>query len=271
MQDPTASLGYQTVPAGAGPNSPSIGFGVLPIPAELVTFYAFEGATVDAVIIERRDASTYLYDALITVIPGAPARVLGSFSAGTVTEAVRYVYTGGTAYGVRSASAITVDGTGMSLDIRAPAELRIGDGGPAFLMRTLSGEGVSLSQAGQVGNRNNVVYANLPGNPSVTIRKLYGATDTDLKCDFNVSGFATVAGTRMDIAVNAGGGAAKGGQFVFSAPVINAHQSIPGLVRLTGLGAAATITINLQWASTGNVQQDGNDWITLDVTEVPVQ
>jgi hypothetical protein len=267
MLDPTASIGYQTVPAGAGANEPSIGFGVVPIPAELVTFYAVELATVNAVIIERRDATTYLYDALITLPTLAPARVLGACFLGTVSETVRYTINAGTAWGVRNSGIITFDNTGVA-DFRAPFRLQIGDGGPAFLMRTLSGEGASLAGAGQVGNRNNATFANLPGNPSKSIRKLYDGAETDLKCVYTVSGFSAAVGTRMDIAVNDGAGPDKGGQLFFNTAGV--HTSIPGLSRLMGR-AAGNYTINLQWASTALVQQDTNDWVTLDIVEVPVQ
>jgi hypothetical protein len=259
-----------TVPPGAGPGDARIVIGST-VPPGLAAYYAtgpFNGqpdTVVTAILFYGTGGVIYEWDALL-LNPAygldTPLRGFGRFDPASLVPYKEVWRLVGQGYYFDAGTSGIVEGS-MRINQVNGGRFNIQD-------KVLSGQGQTLSQVAGVGARNNVAFANLPGNPSVTITKLYPAADTDLKCVYNVSGFATVAGTRMDIAVTAGAGAAKGGQLVFSAPVINSHLWIPGLTRLTGLGVGA-ITVNLQWASTGNVQTDGNDWVELDVMEVPIQ
>ncbi len=259
----------QTIPPGAGPGDPRIVIGS-DIPPGLVAYYAtgpWDGnpeTVIEATIYYGVGGVPYEWDALVLNPIGwgdGPIRAFGRFdpfSLNVYKEIFRLI---GDSVEFLPGTILTSRG---SIAVQSPGSL-------ATYGKAITGQGATLAQAGVVGSRASTTFANIPGNPSLTITKIHGAASTDLLCRYSITCFSAAVNNLVQIAVNTGAGAAVGGKLFFN--VANSHTTLVGVTRLTGLGAGG-ITVNLQWATSGGAftaQQDTNDWDTLDISEVAVQ
>jgi len=154
-------------------------FGTLPgwivtteIPAELVTFYALEAATMAMVQLYELSATSYEYDGLITV-GGGVFRVFGGYN-GVVTETGRYSDAGLVVYGTRSATTITLAGS-SNLVIRDSSTVRIAAGTTTGLLEIQNDAGTPANPSGRFtidgisAPRSVITYDAITGNPIVSV------------------------------------------------------------------------------------------------------
>ncbi len=263
MRSLFATLTQLVIPAGGGPSSPAVVIGGAPFPPELVTFYATEPATLVGVILKRADSTNYVYDALIIDAFGAPNQVNGKVAAGVVNEVYRIIGSGVNAleFGFRSpVPRVIFNGVGT---VRFTNGHALEIGGDLVCTRNKTYSAMSV-----VGSRNVNTFANVPNNPSVTLTKLGGATETDLVYWFSQGCFGGAINANVEFGADAGTGTAAGGNQFFN--VALTHFNVAGGNRITNLAAGA-YTVNLKWrAIAGTIQTDANDRTYLHVAECAV-
>jgi hypothetical protein len=137
-----------TQPPFAGPNDPAIVIFPDPIPVELVAYYAAEvpASTVIAVIITRKDADSYVYQALITNAIIGMALAVG-VRENNVSELYRIIpadLSPQIIFGRRETGTVEIDGLLLLSSFFSPAELRIDTPAVAFTIDGVSAPRVFL-------------------------------------------------------------------------------------------------------------------------------
>lgn len=131
----------------------------------------------------------------------------------------------------------------------------------------------AVSLAAGTGLTNSAAYSDYPGSVTLSLTKIYDATD--LIVTFSPGWFTATANTGPNFGVSVNGTDQKVGHQGGS-NVTNAHQMWTGTTRVLGSSVGAgPVTIVGRWArhsGTGSVNTDVTaDWVTLVAQEVPPQ
>jgi hypothetical protein len=293
MRSVLAGLRTLVLPWGAAQSQPAVVIGP-DVPAELTTYYAAFGDTVQAAIMLRFSGSAYLYDALVT---GAGYyRAFGRVSAGgTVEEFFRMQGGAGGPYdfywdrtpintlygdGVNTFNWQYTVGANILTEgvIRAFSTGQIQAQTPGKI--TVDGVVVAASQDGvsaaavTSGNDSttSASYANLAGTGSQTsfsFTKRYGSSDTRIKVNLAASFFLNVAAsTKVSFGVLINGTDTE--IVAVLCNPISTHTHISATGYITGV-QAGTYTVQGRWkrvSGAGTPTRDTNDWLTITAEEV---
>ena len=145
----------------------------------------------------------------------------------------------------------------------------VGFNGNAFTSKL--GVAQSLSQIGTVGTTTSATYANVPGNPTVTIVKNFPASLTNIAFMTSFSMFASVVNAGVGLGVNTNGGSGTDIDlmgFAINPAATHTHVSNHQLLANLDVG---TYVFTLRWkrtASAATLQVDGGDWVSMLAEEV---
>jgi hypothetical protein len=150
-------------------------------------------------------------------------------------------------------------------NLETTSTLTLNPGGTA---RQLTAAHGNLNQAAGVGSTTSATYVNLPATSTATLAKQY--TATAIKAELHVSSFITgTAGTISRFAVQVAGTDYDTCQL--DENVLSSHVQKSGVVVVPGGVAAGNVTAQVRWrrvSGAGTLQIDGNDWISLYLSEV---
>lgn len=132
-----------------------------------------------------------------------------------------------------------------------------------------SSSGTTTVTAMTNGTTTSVAYANLPGNPSVTISKAY---DTETNLDVFVSGtfFATGIPTGLEIAVLVNGTDYSITGLRLTNAALGSRLPYSGVLSVTGL-VAGSYTVVGRWrvqGALGTLNTNNGDFFSMNVREV---
>jgi hypothetical protein len=279
MRSLFATLRSLILPSGALPGSPAIILGP-DIPPELVTFYAglAISQTVVAVIIKRRDATHYAYNALVFETVGlTPYEAWGSVSGVSVVEDFRLV--------VNPTFGVVQFGKNSNVDVEFYRDLIVtgangqllvlGDAQLQIAGQTLSGEHDEIFFSNMnTGNTTSMNFVDMPGPLNLNVQKLYPAADTKLMGTIAgtfYSGGAAAEGAIFGVRLDGGTDYATSAAVRLANATHLAHTPYYGQFDIPGLAADVNYEVRARWKSQtgGSINVDNNDCFTFTVAEVP--
>jgi hypothetical protein len=263
-----------TLPPGAGSTDSRIVIGP-DLPVELTNYYGLPSAPfgiVAAIIYYSPNINSYWYDGALNGAGNNTVR--GYVLNGTVMEMARRAVAGAGIvrdwYGYDSTTEVNMvfganggGGTGTFAFQTGPL------GGLLIHGNNVCASQNKINQDAGNGNTTSLTYVNLPGSPSFSFVKNYAAARTKVEVFIATSCFASVVNSGVDFAVQINGVDTKIAHG-FLNPA-SQHQYIVGMGDVTGL-ANGTYTVTPRWKSAAGNQlnQDGNDRVSVRAREVPV-
>lgn len=242
-------------------------------PAELVAFYATEGATMIMVEMFRRNAANYVYTGMIIDSLGDVNEVIGRVIAGVVNEVSRLlggVGTNALQFGVRTpvpnvifngSAQTTIWSNGATAQIRSGSSAVIDVDVVAAANKTTRGLGAN-------GTTVSNVYAAMPGTPGDSITKYYSAALSSIRVGILCTAFMSVGVAELEIGIQINSVDTTVLQFFFSNTGI--RHLTGGEVKVTGL-AAGTYVCAMRWrraSGAGTINWSTVDSFALTLEEV---
>lgn len=136
-----------------------------------------------------------------------------------------------------------------------------------FGFATQLGITTNFNAVATAGTTVSATYVNMPGSPSTTFNK-GSSSGTNLLVGVFASAFNSAISGLADIAVNIGGTDYQITRFFFNQANVHAHFGAQRLIPNITLGSK-TVTARWLQAGAGTLSQDGSDWVSITVSEVP--
>jgi hypothetical protein len=268
--NPTPPAQSITIPTGAT-TGPRIVIGNT-VPPELTAWAILHGFTINSVILEYYDTTSYKWEAVGTIF-GNNTVFTGTYDTtngvifyneySTVTGFANQFIFGGS--GVNALTDVLIaagttlnleDGNNSYINLRGSSLI-----GPAIVTSSIE----TFNGATGANTTSSASFVNM-GSVAVSVKKLYAATR--IKIDFEASMFLSIAGTALDYGILFNGT----DTVIAHSGFTTTERAMFGGTLLLGAGlAAGTYVIQARWrrtAGTGVLTQNFDDWATLTASEV---